>query len=82
MDLAKMLRGLLDQGISVFLIDHDMGLVLAVCDQIYVLNFGKVVASGPPAVIRRDPAVVAAYLGDGGADLSAAGGIEGTVAAR
>ncbi|HEY6761229.1 MAG TPA: ABC transporter ATP-binding protein [Baekduia sp.] len=82
MDLAKMLRGLLDQGISVFLIDHDMGLVLAVCDQIYVLNFGKVVASGPPAVIRRDPAVVAAYLGDGGADLSAGGGIEGTVAAR
>lgn len=80
--LATTLRGLLDEGISVFLIDHDMGLVLGVCDQIYVLNFGQVVASGPPSVVRRDPAVVSAYLGDGGAELAPETATEGTVGAR
>jgi len=68
-ELSLVLRGLLSHGVSVFLIDHDMGLVLSVCDQIYVLDFGKIVTSGPPSSIRRDPAVIAAYLGD-----SAAGG--------
>jgi branched-chain amino acid transport system ATP-binding protein len=63
-DLSKILRGLLDDGISVFLIDHDMGLVLSVCDEIYVLDFGRLVAHGTPAEVRGDPAVVAAYLGD------------------
>jgi len=63
-ELHDVLRGLLDQGISIFLIDHDMGLVLSVCDDIYVLDFGQIVAHGDPARIRRDPAVIAAYLGD------------------
>ncbi|CAB4929324.1 unannotated protein [freshwater metagenome] len=67
-DLAGTLRGLLDDGISVFLIDHDMGLVLAVCDYLYVLDFGRIVAKGTPAEIRRNPAVIAAYLGDSAAD--------------
>jgi branched-chain amino acid transport system ATP-binding protein len=67
-DLSKVLRGLLEEGISVFLIDHDMGLVLAVCDEIYVLDFGRIVAHGTPAAIRRDPAVIAAYLGDSAAE--------------
>jgi branched-chain amino acid transport system ATP-binding protein len=62
--LSKVLRGLLDEGISVFLIDHDMGLVLSVCDEIYVLDFGRIVAQGSPAEIRRNPAVIAAYLGE------------------
>jgi branched-chain amino acid transport system ATP-binding protein len=63
-DLGKVLRGLLDQEITVLLIDHDMGLVLAVCDELYVLDFGVMVAHGTPAEIRRDKAVLAAYLGD------------------
>jgi branched-chain amino acid transport system ATP-binding protein len=63
-ELHDVLRGLLDQDISIFLIDHDMGLVLSVCDDIYVLDFGQIVAHGDPAHIRRDPAVIAAYLGD------------------
>jgi len=61
--LGAHLRGLLDGDMTVFLIDHDMGLVLNVCDYLYVLDFGKVIAQGTPAQIRSDPAVVAAYLG-------------------
>jgi branched-chain amino acid transport system ATP-binding protein len=45
------------------LIDHDMGLVLGICDQVFVLEFGKLIAAGPPDAVRRDPAVVTAYLG-------------------
>ena len=44
--LGSHLRGLLDDGITVFLIDHDMGLVLNVCDYLYVLDFGEIIAEG------------------------------------
>jgi ABC-type branched-subunit amino acid transport system ATPase component len=50
-------------GVGCLLVDHDMHLVLGVCDRIYVIEFGRQIASGPPDVVRRDPAVVAAYLG-------------------
>lgn len=70
--LSKVLRGLLDADMSVFLIDHDMSLVLAVCDYVYVLDFGRIVAQGTPAEIRRDPAVIAAYLGDSPAEAELA----------
>jgi branched-chain amino acid transport system ATP-binding protein len=52
------------------LIDHDMGLVLSICDEIVVLEFGKVIATGPPDVVRRDPTVVTAYLGSAAAELT------------
>ena len=61
--LGQRLRGLLDQGITMLLIDHDIDLMLDVCDHVYVLDFGRLIASGPPAQIRIDPAVVSAYLG-------------------
>ena len=60
---GKRLRSLPDHGVSVLLIDHDMELVLGVCDRIIVLDFGSIIASGTPAEIRSNPAVIQAYLG-------------------
>lgn len=62
--LGNRLRGLLEHDMTVFLIDHDMGLVLSVCDYLYVLNFGRIIAEGTPAEIRTNPVVIEAYLGE------------------
>jgi len=61
--LAARLRHLAAQGTAVLLVDHDMRLVLDVCDRVTVLDAGRVIAEGPPAAVRADQAVVAAYLG-------------------
>ena len=62
-ELAGMLRTVRDSGIGVLLIDHDMDLVLDVCDRVYVLDFGRIIATGSPAEIRADARVIDAYLG-------------------
>ncbi|HEU5158546.1 MAG TPA: ABC transporter ATP-binding protein [Streptosporangiaceae bacterium] len=68
-DLGRHLRAVVDAGTATLLVDHDMGLVLSVCDHVVVLNFGEVIAQGPPDVVRGDPGVVAAYLGSAAAEV-------------
>jgi ABC-type branched-subunit amino acid transport system ATPase component len=69
-ELGRRLLSLLDLGISMVLVDHDLELVMGVCDEVVVLDRGQLLAAGPPQTVRRDPAVRAAYIG--GADDQAA----------
>jgi ABC-type branched-subunit amino acid transport system ATPase component len=64
--LSDRLCAVRDAGVTIVLIDHDMSLVLGLCDDLHVLDFGSMIASGPPERIRVDPAVVDAYLGSSG----------------
>jgi branched-chain amino acid transport system ATP-binding protein len=66
--LGRQLRQVVDGGTAMLLVDHDMGLVLSVCDVITVLEFGEVIATGTPEEVRRDRRVVEAYLGTAGAE--------------
>jgi branched-chain amino acid transport system ATP-binding protein len=69
--LGRRLRAVVDSGTGMLLVDHDMSLVLSVCDWIVVLEFGEVIATGTPDQVRRDRRVVEAYLGSAGAQRAA-----------
>ena len=61
--LGRRLRDIIDAGTSILLVDHDMGLVLNICDYVYVIEFGEKIAEGTPAEIKLNQKVIDAYLG-------------------
>ena len=61
---GRILRQLVEErGLAICLVEHDVGLVMDTCEMIHVLDYGEIIASGPPEQVKNDPVVVNAYLG-------------------
>lgn len=63
MALGQLLRRIRDDGKTILIIEHDVKLIMSLCDRLAVLDYGKVIAEGPPEDVRRHPEVIRAYLG-------------------
>jgi branched-chain amino acid transport system ATP-binding protein len=64
-ELASLIRKIRQSGVTVVLVEHDMDLVMDICESIVVLNLGKKLAEGTPREIQENPEVISAYLGEG-----------------
>jgi len=68
-ELMRTIRDVRDRfGVAIILIEHDMSLVMGICERILVLSYGLIIAQGAPEEIRNDPLVIEAYLGQQGGD--------------
>jgi branched-chain amino acid transport system ATP-binding protein len=63
--LARLIEGLKDQGLTMIMVEHDVGFVTRLADRVTVLDLGRVIAEGTPDQVRADERVIAAYLGAG-----------------
>ena len=68
-DLSELIESVRNRGVTVAVIDHDMNMMMNICDRLVVLDFGQKIAEGPPDEVRNDPTVLEVYLGE---DLAAA----------
>ncbi|MBP1181409.1 ABC transporter ATP-binding protein [Methylobacterium sp. PvR107] len=73
---VRLVRQIRERGVTILLVEHDMPMVMEVSDRIVVLNYGRLIAEGPPDRIRTDPAVIEAYLGQGSAARQAAAAVQ------
>ena len=65
MELMRFIRQIRDEfGLTILLIEHDMKVVMGVCEHIWVLEYGQIIADGAPEAIRANPRVIEAYLGE------------------